>query len=845
MAVITINTDTYLTSNLAADSYTIIEGATLYIDAATWTTRNTFGGTFTCISEGRLRLQNDTNDIMVVEMGSFNYDFRFEANGVFEIAGQLVEIYTGTGASGQTIDFTTLGGDYVNWPSCVWVEIDGELTPFINLGDTTDALPLPLAGTSGQAGIGQTGFGGVAGSLEMGRFFNFNESTGVATFGNGTNGAVIPNGAKVYFPNIHVTSQKQTTMGSKTTFDFNPTGTMVFENVNFSRDINPAIQTSYQIIDFSYVGCCNFLGGITSAGPITYDHVVLCPITDSVVAGSNGGTFSITSVAGAITIDHLYIISSIDSTTSTRSIMSWSNNPNISKYDNFYLNLINKRSSTSGDNARHTFGTLSNISGVDLNNWTLIGGAVIAFSVVTNCTMRNWRFSATPFALATSTPNTKWLNATGGIVSINNTDTIKMTRWRLCDQGVPNYGVFLGIAANSKFTECYDIVYPSEYNGVNFIDYIMILQSPNFIMKNCTFGVVRNASGFFVTPSIAAANVVLENIRGHYGATAPLILTNGTQANFVSGVVQSTGLTGAFDMGPFFLAYSSSNQTTGTDGTIMAQFQPDNQNDASELSGSAYYNNAGRLYLPKVNSQAIIQSVTAIRGVTSLKSNPLVVSPTTMANLTNYSWEFEFANWGDNFLGNWTALTSFSDLTVLVNAFDALTDYDANIGFKMRWRVTALIASTSNYTNGWRFECNVDADWTAYDAYITFEGGSPTDKYEMRLLSDSSLVTEFIGVGRHDFTLGDLGGLVVYFVRYVLVDGVYERTSSTKPTPITLVYGNNGNILLYVGSEVQVASNDIAAIWAYADRSLTEGFNSTDRAQLNKTLTSGKFLALK
>jgi hypothetical protein len=196
-------------------------------------------------------------------------------------------------------------------------------------------------------------------------------------------------------------------------------------------------------------------------------------------------------------------------------------------------------------------------------------------------------------------------------------------------------------------------------------------------------------------------------------------------------------------------------------------------------------------------------------------------------------------------LGNWTALTSFSDLTVLVNAFDALTDYDANIGFKMRWRVTALIASTSNYTNGWRFECNVDADWTAYDAYITFEGGSPTDKYEMRLLSDSSLVTEFIGVGRHDFTLGDLGGLVVYFVRYVLVDGVYERTSSTKPTPITLVYGNNGNILLYVGSEVQVASNDIAAIWAYADRSLTEGFNSTDRAQLNKTLTSGKFLALK
>jgi hypothetical protein len=712
------------------------------------------------------------------------------------------------------------------------------------LGDPSiDILPLPLAGTTGNEGIGATGFGGVAGSFEMGRFFNFNESTRVATFGNGTNGAVIPNGAKVYFPNIHVTSQKQVTIASKTLFDFNPTGTMIFEYVNLSRDIQPSAQTSYQIIDWKYVGCCNTIGGTLSAGPITYDHVALSPITDMLFPTS-GGLFTISSVAGDIYIDHLYLATSLNtSSTSVRALVSWANNPNILKFDNFYINMLNKRNSSGTDASRHTFGTFSNISGVDLNNWTLIGGSTISFSVVTNCTMRNWRFSGTPFVPTTYPPNIKW--QTTSVVSISNTDVIKMTGWRICDSGVAYYGIFLVIAANSKNTEMYDIVYPSDFGGNLYIEYVVALQSPSLIMKNCVFGETRSASGLFASNTVAAANVLIENVRGGVGATKFLSMTNGMQANFVSGGRQSTGLTGAFDMGPFALMYTDNDQVAGTQGAIIAQFQPDSFYDSFELTNSAYLNNAGRMYLPKVNSQAIFRTSIPIRGVTDISSDALVFGGVGLNTLTNYQWEIEFVNAGEEFLGNWTTLNSLTDLSVVVTAFNNLIDYDSNYGFDMRIRITALIASTSSYTSGIRFNCVVDPDWSAFDAYLTFEGGSSTDKYEMRLLSDSSVIREFMGVGRHDFTLGDLGGLVVYFVRFVLVDGDYERTASTKPTPITLIYGNNGNILLYVGPEVQVASNDIAAIWSYASRSLTEGFNSSDRAQLNKTLTSGKFLALK
>ena len=115
----------------------------------------------------------------------------------------------------------------------------------------------------------------------------------------------------------------------------------------------------------------------------------------------------------------------------------------------------------------------------------------------------------------------------------------------------------------------------------------------------------------------------------------------------------------------------------------------------------------------------------------------------------------------------------------------------------------------------------------------------------MRRKSDNAVLFTWTGVGRYDFPLGTYEGTEVYFVRYILTDGTYDRTASNKPYPIALAYGDNGTIKLYVGDEIQVASTDPSTIWNYDTRTLTEGFTDADRDQLNKGLTTGKFLALK
>jgi hypothetical protein len=846
---VTIPGERLIVSNANGDALTVSNGDVVVLDYDYWTTPTATWGPLTCITEGQFIIRNNsTTTPLIFQFASFNNDARFEANGVFNLEGGLIEIGTGTGLGGQTIDFSNIGGVSINWPSAVWVEETpgGELYPFLCLGDpSADFQVLNFDGTGGDPGRGQTGFGGVTGSWDMSRFFTFNESTRVATFGNGTNGAVIPDGCKIYFPNIHFTSQKQTVLANKTLFDLNPTGTLRAEYVNFSRDIYFQVNAAYQSIYFKYVGLHNPFGGSGSAGPLTLDHVAQSPTTDS---GGFYPHFNISNVSGIISIDHFYSAWAYDGLTSAsaRSYLTWANNPNVVKFDNFYCNILNKRNSTTApaDAAIHTFGTFSNLSNITLRNWTLIGGG-FAGSVWTNVTIEGYKHSASPFAMTVFPPNAKWQHSAVGLFNISNTDTVKITGVRQTQEGTPVYIEFGVVAANSKNTEIYDVVYPTVYGGNTFLSLVFLLQSPSFIMKNCTFGLIRTTTGFF-TQAVTADNVIIENVRGEGTATRALRLTNGMQANFVSGTLNTIVLAGQFNSS-FALAYTDTDQVSGTAGRVHLVFAPQSNFNYTTFANGAFFNNAGRLYLPRIGSQAIIETILPLRGITGFATTEMIrlLTSANFDNFTQYTHEIEFANAGEEFTGNWVTLTSRTDMTPVANAFAALTGYDLEEGLRMRIRITANIANNTNSQSGYSWSVTVDPTWEAYDAYFTFEGGSSTDKYEMRLLSDSSVIMEFIGVGRHDIALGALLNQSVYFVRFVLVDGNYERTASTKPTPIVLKYGNNGNIKLYMGNEVQVASSDIEAIWSYASRTLTEGFSNADRAQLNKTLTSGKFLALK
>jgi hypothetical protein len=165
----------------------------------------------------------------------------------------------------------------------------------------------------------------------------------------------------------------------------------------------------------------------------------------------------------------------------------------------------------------------------------------------------------------------------------------------------------------------------------------------------------------------------------------------------------------------------------------------------------------------------------------------------------------------------------------------------------MKTRITST--TTSVYNNALvrvDISCSVDPNYQAADSFITFAGGSSTDKYELTKYSDDSVLFTFIGVGTHYFPTTGLLGTQVYVRRYVKINGNYVSVVNSKVNPTTVTLGDNGTVNLYAGNEIQVASSDPSTIWNYTTRTLTDGtFTTADRTQLNKTLTTGKFIALK
>jgi len=234
----TYTTDTTITSNLTNGEGLTIGGTnvTVTIDASVFIPTMTYGD-ISATGTGTFLFKNKTNNILPITFANETENFRVENASTLKLDGDLIEIATGDGTAGQTIDFSSIGDNNVSigLPNAVWIEETpgGATRPFINLGDPTDTSSPTLTGD----GIGKDNYGGVGASLELGSYFTYNRSTQVATFGDGTNGHVIPNGCKVFFPNIVVDSTWVNNITSRSTFDTSSNGSLDIYGVQLSEAI--------------------------------------------------------------------------------------------------------------------------------------------------------------------------------------------------------------------------------------------------------------------------------------------------------------------------------------------------------------------------------------------------------------------------------------------------------------------------------------------------------------------------------------------------------------------------------------------------------------------------------
>ena len=832
-------TDTTITSNLANDESLTITGigVTVTIDASVFIPTMQYGQ-FNATNFGTFKLINKTNNILPITFASNSRDFRFEKKGSLIIDGDLIEIATGDGTAGQTIDFSSIGDNNasIDFPNAVWIEETpgGATKPFINLGDASvDPKQLTLAGD----GIGNANYGGIAGDWERGGFFEYNRSTQTATFGDGTNGHVIPNGCKVYFPNVVVDSQWVNAYNTRSTFDTNINGALNFYGVQFSEAFYFNTSSSLDIT-LEYCTNSDFFRiqdpfGVVSVKNHAHRHPTRGSLAQATSSGSQYVIIADCQVNDNV-LEDIYAMTwclTASTSSSARYAVNLSPRTSTMSFKNIHFYLLDKRNTN--QNAVH-YCALISATDTTFENIYSIGGHT-NYNGCNRITIKNTYFGGTIFEpVANADHGVKYKNM--GLV-LNGSDA-KIINWSLLPNSLPPITAVRLSGTSGKNIEIYNVNYTYTAGYSNGQDSFMDVASDNVIAKNCYGNSPSHSRNF--ESQLDTLKVEVDNV---ISVGSDLFRKN-TTANMVGGRYNSTNFAIGNGIGVFLavdLTTSGSN-----DGFIAIPSGPPITDEYHfSLGANSYFDNTSRVWIYG-NEPYEIGGKQPLRGFTGFRdSNYYENGGLEFNEIDAY---VEMVNGDEEFTGTWTEFdTSTANwYSGLQSIFNGLTGYDSNVGLNIRFKFVKKTVPTAWLdVVAYNIPCTIDTNYTANDGSITFEGGDATEKYEIIKASDDSVLYTFIGTGTHDLFIGSNLDVDVYFKRYKYVDGAYVLLVNTQYTTQKLVLGNNGSILLYTGGEVQVASTDPATIWNYGTRTTTEGFTSSDRDTLNKGLTTGKFLALK
>lgn len=159
----------------------------------------------TGIAQGKIVVSNtSTTTPIVLMLANRTRTAQIETNTEFNISGDWITIYTGDGSASQTISLAGSPYASIDIPS---IEVE--------TGSGTGVYRYWYNFASSAANYGYSAPNYLSrhyrfalsafGKSKQGNVYLWNATTRTITFGDGTNGNVIPNGAKVRIPNIHIT----------------------------------------------------------------------------------------------------------------------------------------------------------------------------------------------------------------------------------------------------------------------------------------------------------------------------------------------------------------------------------------------------------------------------------------------------------------------------------------------------------------------------------------------------------------------------------------------------------------------------------------------------------------
>lgn len=193
-----------------------------------------------------------------------------------------------------------------------------------------------------------------------------------------------------------------------------------------------------------------------------------------------------------------------------------------------------------------------------------------------------------------------------------------------------------------------------------------------------------------MTGDNSSTGILNEHVFGDYADAADVSAVLNFTQKAIGGTKALTAQTAVY--GTHWVDYFTST-TAGRIAILMNEPTTSTASQVSLTNGAAF-TSAGGLYMPNVNQTATFETPYFIQGHTSFQNSALVMAGGTVGN---YRFEYSI----DKNDGNgWSTMTSSSfTAAALATALNGLTGINAQLGFKLRLKITTNTANTTAITS--------------------------------------------------------------------------------------------------------------------------------------------------
>jgi hypothetical protein len=604
------------------------------------------------------------------------------------------------------------------------------------------------------------------------------------TFGDGTNGMVVPNLARVQCPDIFITSAAAytATYTSRSRFYYSGLTGGCYDLTNVILSDRFSIQT-YNCRSF----LCSFLGlfgrgQVQNCAETHVSHFICAK--DRAVAHQYGFLFYYTS--GTFEYINAETYGSTTTTTSTAFYIGNSFNFTV----NHITCVITQKSGTSDYNYFQAL-VISYCSLFSVSDVQLVGGPLYSNSCGGPISVNNIRYTDTPSgAKVTTNP--------GVIIILLNSVQYDIDDVGLLAGGSPPYyycyiinGVIGGLIKNVAFNLDTHTAYLFNISGA----------TKDIILANWTMtGTTRTGLG-----------VIAANVRDCFARNILLGVPPSSQiaaSRFrMDGVVSclmSTDVSGTTDT-PHRLVYDSAAKLTGYIYLVMSPDVELSYYDrlAGDANKSIYFDNIGELYMKSVNDSCTFEIPYLIQGVSSFQNVAATILHATWSGNCTKEYAIKSGAYGSVW-GAWTACTAANLSAEAV---------DSTVGFYMKFRFTMTGAhATDNYCSRFMIPVNTDPAFMFPVGYVdcVLRGAVAGSEYWVYDVTNARTIGRGVAPG------GDITIEVPCEFDFVDINievRVRKGSAATfyEPWETTATYDENGVIIFVAQAADAVVTADLTA----------------------------------